>query len=86
MSSQSDAREVRFEPLQPASRNRLILALIVGPILWLVALVVAALVVKHTRAIGVGTAVAVGSWLIAMLVLNGLLVARRRQERRYVDR
>ena len=84
MSSQSDPREVQFEPLHPASRKRLIAAFIVGPILWLVSLIVGAFVLKHTRAIGIGVAVAVGSCLIAMVVLNVLLSARRRQERRYV--
>jgi uncharacterized RDD family membrane protein YckC len=86
MSGESDPREVRFEPLHPASRKRLIVALIVGPILWLVALIVVAVVVKNTRAIGVGLVVVVGSCLIAIVVLNVLLSARRREERRYDDR
>ena len=29
----------RFEPLRPASRGRLIVGLVLGPILWLVALI-----------------------------------------------
>jgi predicted ABC-type exoprotein transport system permease subunit len=83
MSSQSDPRDVHFDPLRPASRGRLIVAFIVGPLLWLVALIVGAFVFRHTRAIAVGSAVAVASFLIALVVLNVLLSARRRQERRY---
>lgn len=86
MSSQSDPRDVHFEPLRPATRRTLILALVIGPILWLVALILAAVVFTHARAVPIGIAVAVGSCLIAMVILNLLLTARRRQERRYVDR
>lgn len=86
MSSQSDPRDVHFEPLRPASRGNLIAGLIFGPILWLVALVVAAFVFTHSAAAAIGIAVAVVSCLIAMIILNLLLSSRRRQERRYVGR
>jgi hypothetical protein len=86
MSSQSDPRDVHFEPLHPASRRNVIVALIIGPILWLVALILAAVVFTHTEAIPIGIAVAVVSCLIAMAILNLLLSLRRRQERRYVGR
>jgi hypothetical protein len=84
----SDDREhpaVRFEALRPAPRGRLILAAVVGPILWLLGLVVAAWVVEERDAIGIGLLVAAVSLLVALLVLALLRAARRRRERRYVD-
>jgi len=86
VSSQSDPRDVHFEPLHPATRRTLIVGFIVGPILWLVALSVAAFVFTSTEAVPIGIAVAVVSCLIAMIILNLLLSSRRRQERRYVGR
>ena len=73
----------RFEPLAPASRGRVIAALVLGPILWLAALVLAAWVVDKTDAIALGLAVLAGSFVIAVLVLSCVYVARRRQEKRY---
>ncbi len=73
----------RFEPLVPASRGRVIAALVLGPILWLAALVLAAWVVHKTDAIALGLAVMAGSFVIAVLVLSLLYVSRRRQEKRY---
>jgi hypothetical protein len=73
----------RFEPLAPASRGQVIAGLVLGPILWLVALVVAAWVVDKTDAIALGLAVMAGAFVIAVLVLSLLYVSRRRQEKRY---
>jgi membrane protein implicated in regulation of membrane protease activity len=86
VSSQSDPRDVHFDPLRPASRRSIIAALIIGPILWLVALIVGAIVFKYSDAVAAAVAVAAASFLIALLVLNVLLSSRRRQERRYVRR
>ncbi len=73
----------RFEPLVPASRGRVIAALVLGPILWLAALVLVAWVVDKTDAIALGLAVLAGSFVIAVIVLSCVYVARRRQEKRY---
>lgn len=80
-----DVAAVRFEPLSPASRGKLIAAVVLGPILWLLALIVAAVVVDESPAIALGIAVAVASFVIALLVLSWVYVARRRQEKRFVD-
>jgi len=76
---------VRFDPLRPASRGRLIAAFILGPIFWLVALVVAAVLLEFTGAILFGLVVTAGSFVISMLVLGLVYGARRRDERRYAE-
>jgi hypothetical protein len=75
----------RFEPLRPAARGPLIAAMVLGPILWLAALVVGAWAVDKTSAIALGFAVAAGAFVIAVLVLSWVYVARRRQEKRFVE-
>lgn len=76
---------LRFEPLRPASRARLILGAIVGPLLWLAALALGALVLEYSWAIALGLAVAFASFVLALIVLLVLHAARGREERRYVD-
>ena len=73
----------RFEPLSPASRGRLIAGFVLGPILWLAALVIAAWAVDKSSAIALGLAVVAGAFVIAVLVLSWVYVARRRQEKRF---
>ena len=73
----------RFVP-RPA--GRLIAALVLGPILWLVALIVAAWLFKYSWAIQLGLAVAAATFLLALLVLALVRRGRRRQEMRYADR
>ena len=73
----------RFVP-RPA--GSVIAALVLGPILWLVALIVAAWLFKYSWAIQLGLAVAAASFLLALLVLALLRRGRRRQEMRYADR
>ena len=77
---------MQFEPLRPASRGRLIAAFILGPIFWLVALVVAAVLLEFTGAILFGLVVTAGSFVISMLVLGLVYGARRRDEKRYAER
>ena len=86
VSSDSDQPPVRFEPLRPASRGQVIAALVLGPILWLVALIVAAWTFKYSWAIQLGFAVTAASFLLALLVLALVRRGRRRQEMRYADR
>jgi hypothetical protein len=71
---------VRFEPLRPVSRGRLIAAFVLGPILWLVALVVAALLFDYSSSIALGLLVTAASFVVSLLVL-ALLHARRRRAR-----
>ena len=86
MSSETGGPSVRFEPLRPMSRGRLIVALVIGPVLWLVALVVAAWLFDYSSAIALGLLVTVASFLVSLVVLALLHAGRRRQERRYADR
>ena len=74
---------MRFEPLRPASRGRLIAGFVLGPLLWLVALIAAALLFHFSWAIALGLLVALSSFLVSLLVLSILYRRRRSQERRY---
>jgi uncharacterized membrane protein (UPF0136 family) len=76
---------VRFQPLHPASRRSLVAGVVLGPLLWLLALAIAAWFFEYTWAIGVGLAVTFGSFVAALAVLALLRVSRERQEKRYVD-
>jgi hypothetical protein len=75
-----------FTPKRPVSRRRFVVRVLIAPFLWLIAFVVAAIVVRHTNAIGIGLAVAFGSMLIAVLVLTLIRAARDRERRRYAER
>jgi divalent metal cation (Fe/Co/Zn/Cd) transporter len=86
VSGEAEVSSVRFEPLRPASRGRIVAALILGPIIWLVALVVCAWVVRESWAIAAGLIVTVAAFLVSLLVLTLIHVARRREERRYAER
>ena len=76
---------MHFEPLHPASRASLIAGLVLGPLLWLVAIAIAALVFEYSWAIAVGLAVTVASFVVSLVVLVLLREGRVRQEERYVD-
>jgi hypothetical protein len=76
----------RFRPLRPASRPKLIAAFVLGPILWVAALMVVAWLVDRTDAIELGLLVTAASFVFAAVVLSLLRVGRRREERHYADR
>jgi uncharacterized membrane protein len=76
---------VRFEPLSPASRASLITGVVVGPLLWLIVLALAAWVFEYGWAIALGVLVVVVTFVAALIVLSLLWAWRVRQERRYVD-
>lgn len=78
--------DVSFTPLRPTSRRRMFVRAVLGPVLWLVAVLVATVLVERTDAIELGLAVAAGSFLLAALVLSLLRDGRGREERRYADR
>jgi uncharacterized membrane protein len=77
---------VRFEPLHPASRRSLVAGVVVGPLLWLLLLALAAWVFEYSWAIALGLAITVAAFLVSLVVLALLRNGRVRQERRYVDR
>ena len=76
---------MRFEPLRAASRRRLIAGLILGPVIWLVALMIVAYLLQNSWAIEAGLLIALGAFVIAFAVLAILRRGRIRQERRYVE-
>ena len=77
---------MHFEPLRPASRRALIAAFVFGPLAWLAALIVAAIVLDYTGAIAFGLAIAATSFVVSIVVLFLMHAARRRQEKRYAER
>ena len=85
MSDDAERSSVSFEPLHPASRGRLIAGFMLGPLLWLVALAIAALVFEYSWAIALGLVVTVASFVVSLVVLALLREGRVRQEERYVD-
>jgi hypothetical protein len=85
MGNELDRRPVRFEPLRAASRGRVVAAFVLGPVLWLLALTVVALVSHHSSAIALGLLVAVASFVVSLLALALLRAARVRREERYAN-
>jgi hypothetical protein len=71
-----------FVPLRPVPRGRLVVRVVVGPLLWLVALLVAAIVLHRTRAIELGLLIAFGCVLVSVVVLLVLRSGRNREQRR----
>jgi hypothetical protein len=86
MHQDSGDHEDRFRPLRPASRGRLIAAIIFGPLLWAVALAVVAWLIEYTVAIQLGLLVMVVSFVLSAIMLSLIRHARLREERRYADR
>ena len=72
--------------MRPASGPKLIAALVLGPILWLVALMVASWLLDRSNAIVLGLLITAASFVFAAVVLSLLRLGRRREERRYADR
>jgi ABC-type transport system involved in multi-copper enzyme maturation permease subunit len=85
VSSERGRPSVRFEPLHPASRGRLIAGFVLGPVLWLVALMGAAWLFDYSWAIGIGLLVVVAAFLVSLVVLEILYLRRRSQERQYAN-
>lgn len=70
----------RFSPLTVATRPTRIVVAMAGPLLWLVAFVLLAIVAQETRAVALGLAIAFGSFLIAIVVLVPTRRRRIREE------
>jgi membrane protein implicated in regulation of membrane protease activity len=77
---------VRFEPLRPASRRAVTAAFVFGPLAWLAALIIAAIVLDYTGALLFGLTIAGTSFVLSIVVLSLIHAARRRQEKRYAER
>ena len=85
MRQDAETSSVHFEPLHPASRSAVIVGVVLGPLLWLVAIVAVAWFFEYTWAIALGLLVTVTAFFVALVVLALLRVTRVRQEKRYVD-
>ena len=83
--SEAGRHSVRFEPIRPAPIGRIVVGALVGPGVWVVAIAIAAWLLDETAAIEFGLAVAVGSFLVSLVLLGLFRASRRRRERRYVD-
>jgi hypothetical protein len=86
MAGDPSASADRFRPLRPARGWRLVAAFTIGPLAWLIALDVAAILLDHTEAIEFGLLVALASFAVSMILLALLRAGRRREERRYAAR
>ena len=86
MSNDPDSSIVRFEPLRPASRKRMLVAIIIGPFLWLVGLITVAAVLHFTSAIEFGLLIALITAFLSTIILLLLRQGRVRQEKRYAAR
>ena len=72
----------RFSPLHRASREqRAALVFLVGPLLWLVALVVLSVALSTGDAVGIGLIIAALSFAVTMAVLVPMRTRRVRDER-----
>ena len=86
MGQQATSPDDRFRPTSTASGVRLIAAIVFGPLLWVVGLVIVAVVVHKFDAVELGVLIVFGSILLAVPILMLGRVARRREERRYAAR
>jgi multisubunit Na+/H+ antiporter MnhF subunit len=68
--------------LRPASPGKLLAVLLLGPVVWVVALVVLAVVVREGDAVEVALLVALASFVIAVAYLSPQRILRMRRERR----
>ncbi|HEX6025876.1 MAG TPA: hypothetical protein VFZ00_28045 [Solirubrobacter sp.] len=75
----------RFKPLRPASRARLVAAIVLGPITWFALFTLTSLVLRYTDAIALGLLVATLSFMGGVIVLSLLRWGRHREERRFAD-
>jgi membrane protein YdbS with pleckstrin-like domain len=71
----------QFTPLKRASRGRRVLVLVVGPLLWLAAIVAVGLIVKHGRAVEIGLIATLIAFLLSLVVSVVARHLRLREER-----
>ena len=71
-----------FSPLRRAPRAKLAAAAVVGPVIWLVALALVAVLIKRADLIEFGLLVAAVSFVLAILCLAPARIARGRRDRR----
>ena len=72
----------RFTPLHTASRLQRIAVFVVGPLLWLVAVVIVGIVVHRQSAVEIGLAVTLIAFLVSLVISELARRLRRREERK----
>ncbi len=78
---EASGKPVRFQPRTLPNRRRRTLLLVLGPLTWLAALIVVAVVARRTEAIGYALEIAIGSLILALLILLPGAIMRRRRLR-----
>jgi len=79
----ADDAQTRFRPLRLISRTKMVIAWIVGPLLWTFALASVAWLVNRANAIELGLLIAAASFTVGVVMLSLLRSDRLREERRY---
>jgi hypothetical protein len=72
-----------FRPLRPAKGVRLVTAIVLGPLVWVIAFVVTSAILEQSDAIELGILVAMCSFVVGFVVLLVLHRGRDRERRRY---
>jgi presenilin-like A22 family membrane protease len=72
-----------FRPLRPASGVRLATAIVLGPVVWVIAFIATSAIFEQSDAIELGLLVAMGSFVVGFVVLFYLRWRRDRERRRY---
>ena len=75
--------EKHFRPLRPATGVRLVTAVILGPVVWVIAFVGTSIVVEMSDAIELGLLITVCSFATGFVILVVVRHARERERRRY---
>ena len=75
----------RFSPLRRAPRSTRVALYILGPLLWVAALIVVSLLVREQDAIETGLLVAGGAFVVAIVMLLPQRMLRDRSEREHAS-
>ena len=75
----------RFSPLRRAPRSTRVALYILGPLLWVVALIVVSLLVREQDAIETGLLVAGAAFVVAVVMLLPQRMLRVRSEREHAS-
>ncbi|MGW0903315.1 hypothetical protein [Streptomyces sp. NPDC002853] len=75
-------RSITFEPNRPASRNRKVVALLLGTLVWVAAGVLAVVLLGHSYILRHLLLAVVVSWCVFGIALACCIAVRHREERR----
>jgi hypothetical protein len=83
MSGPPEHADEHFRPLRPAKGVRLVTAIVLGPVVWVIAFVATSAILEQTDAIELGLLIAMCSFVVGFVVLIVLRWGRERERRRY---